>query len=107
MADAHNKKAGNKGDVWKHFVLTSVADALVSRKNKDQCFSYVDTHCSFGHFPLPAGGEWEKGIGRFYDKDWRLADHPYFVIERRERERGIYFGSWMIVKELVLSHGIL
>jgi 23S rRNA A2030 N6-methylase RlmJ len=31
MADAHHKKAGNKGDVWKHFVLASVADALMSR----------------------------------------------------------------------------
>lgn len=99
MADAHNRKAGNKGDVWKHFVLTTVVNALLTSKNADQSFSYVDTHCSLGAFSLVGADEWRKGIGRFFDNDWKLANHPYFEIERRASELGKYFGSWMIVKE--------
>jgi 23S rRNA A2030 N6-methylase RlmJ len=106
MADAHNRKAGNKGDVWKHFVLTAVVDALVTTKNADQSFSYVDTHCSLGTFSLVGTDEWKKGIGGFFDKDWKLADHPYFEIERRAYDQGKYLGSWTIVKELLRSHGL-
>jgi 23S rRNA A2030 N6-methylase RlmJ len=106
MADAHNRKAGNKGDVWKHFVLAAVADSLMSRKDSGQSFSYVDTYCSHGTFSLAGADEWKKGIGEFYVRDWSLADHPYFAIEQREREREIYLGSWMIVKELLRSHGL-
>ena len=105
MADAHNRKAGNKGDVWKHFALAAVADALMSRMDSGQSFSYVDTHCSHGTFSLVGADEWKKGVGEFYNKDWGLADHPYFAIEQREHEREIYLGSWMIVNELLRSHG--
>ncbi len=107
MADPHEPKAGNEGDVRKHFVLTAVVDVLLSRRSKGQSFSYVDTHCSLGSFSLSAARRWKRGIGRFYDKHWRLADHPYFEIERRERERGMYLGSWRIVKERVLLHGLI
>ena len=106
MADAHNRKAGNKGDVWKHFALAAVADALMSRMDSGQSFSYVDTHCSHGTFSLVGADEWKKGVGEFYNKDWGLADHPYFAIEQREHERETYLGSWMIVKELLRSHGL-
>ena len=106
MADAHNRKAGNKGDVWKHFVLAAVADALLAGRSSGQSFSYVDTHCSHGSFSLAGGDEWKKGIGVFYNRDWRLADHPYFEIERRASELGRYLGSWMIVRELLRSHGL-
>jgi len=105
MAYAHGKHAGNKGDVWKHFVLAVVADALMSRKSFGPSFSYVDTHCSLGTFPLVGVHEWKDGIGRFYDRDWRLADHPYFALERRACESKNYLGSWMIVKELLRSRG--
>ena len=106
MADAHHRKAGNKGDVWKHFALAAVVDALVTRENADQSFSYVDTHCSPGTFSLIGTDGWKKGIGGFFNKDWKLADHPYFEIERRAYELGKYLGSWMIVKELLRSHGL-
>ncbi len=106
MADAHNRKAGNKGDVWKHVLLASVADALMSAKSSGQSFSYLDTHCSHGSFSLAVGDEWKRGIGVYYNRDWRLADHPYFVIEQRAHEREVYLGSWMIVNELLRSHGL-
>jgi 23S rRNA A2030 N6-methylase RlmJ len=106
MADAHHRKAGNKGDVWKHFVLAAVVDALLTSEKAGQSFSYVDTHCSFGTFSLMGADEWKKGIGGFFDKDWKLADHPYFEIERRACELGNYLGSWMIVKALLRSHGL-
>jgi len=48
MADAYNRKAGNKGDGWKHFALTAVVGALVTSKTTDQSFSYVNSCCSPG-----------------------------------------------------------
>ena len=36
----HSSKAGNKGDVWKHFALVTVVDRLPS----SDTFRYVDTH---------------------------------------------------------------
>jgi 23S rRNA A2030 N6-methylase RlmJ len=104
MADAHNRKAGNKGDVWKHFILAAVVDSLLSRKNAEKSFSYVDTHCSLGSFSLLGANEWKRGIGGLLDKDWSLADHPYFAIERGAYAGETYFGSWMIVQELLRSH---
>jgi 23S rRNA A2030 N6-methylase RlmJ len=48
MAAAHDKKFGDKGDVWKHFVLADVVEALVAGESSGRSFSYVDTHCSLG-----------------------------------------------------------
>ena len=87
-------------------MLAAVADALLAAKSSGQSFSYVDTHCSHGSFSLVDGGEWKKGIGEFCGRDWRLADHPYFAIEQRARERDVYLGSWMIVKEILKSRGL-
>ncbi len=70
-------------------------------------FVYVDTHCSLGRFPLSSGGEWGNGIGRFYGKNWELSNHPYFAIENREGSRGLYLGSWALVREIAFSRGIL
>lgn len=107
MADAHNHKVGNKGDVWKHFVLSSVTDVLLSRHPASKPFLYVDSHCSLGRFSLPENGQWQHGIGLFYGRKWSLAKHPYFVIEQTAFTAcRSYLGSWYIVQSLLQSNNV-
>ena len=112
MADVHNDKVGNKGDVWKHFILSSVAHQLLSRHavsgpSVSAPFVYVDSHCSLGRFSLPEKGQWQEGIGLFYCRKWRLANRPYFVIEQTAFTAcRSYFGSWSIVQSLLRSHNV-
>ena len=40
----HTTKAGNAGDVWKHFILLTVADSLADTGQ----FTYVETHSGIG-----------------------------------------------------------
>jgi 23S rRNA A2030 N6-methylase RlmJ len=107
LADKHNQRVGNKADVWKHFILCGVVDALLRGHTDKQSFIYVDTHCSLGHFPLPENGQWKQGIGLFYGRKWPLADQPYFVIEQKayERDRS-YLGSWKLVESLLTARNI-
>ena len=63
LADLHDKKVGNKGDVWKHFILCGVADGLLQRHVEDLLFVYADSHCSLGNFMLPENGQWQRAIG--------------------------------------------
>lgn len=107
MADAHNHKVGNNGDVWKHFILSSVIDVLLSRHPPSRPFVYVDSHCSLGRFSLPEKGPWERGIGLFYDRKWRLANHPYFAIEQTAFTAcRSYLGSWSIVQSRLQSNNV-
>lgn len=107
MPDLHNKRAGNRGDVWKHFILASVAKELLSRHPANKPFVYVDTHCSLGPFRLQDKGEWQEGIGLFYDRQWPLGDHPYFAAQKKEfTENRSYLGSWAIVQELLRAHHV-
>lgn len=107
MADRHNDKVGNRGDVWKHFILCGVADSLLRGRVGNQPFVYADSHCSLGHFTLPESGQWQQGIGLFYRRKWPLADHPYFVMEQKgyETDRS-YLGSWKLVEELLAARSM-
>jgi 23S rRNA A2030 N6-methylase RlmJ len=107
MGDAHYRKVGNKGDVWKHFILCSVAEELISRHIGDRPFVYLDSHCSTGRFPLYPNSEWERGIGTLYDRDWSLSGHPYLQIERAAyADQKSYLGSWEIVRSLARLHNV-
>ena len=107
MADAHDHKSGNRGDVWKHFILCGVAHSLLQKHTKSRPFVYADSHCSLGKFTLPAHGEWERGIGLFYEKKWSLEDHCYFRIEQGAYdEDGSYLGSWRLVERLLAIENI-
>ena len=37
----HSKKAGNRGDVWKHAILTLIADHIEIKSEK---FIWLETH---------------------------------------------------------------
>lgn len=107
MADEHNDKVGNRGDVWKHFILCGVVDTLLRGRAENQPFVYAESHCSLGHFTLSENGQWEQGIGLFYLRKWPLADHPYFAMEQKAHEADhSYLGSWWLVEGLLAARGI-
>jgi 23S rRNA A2030 N6-methylase RlmJ len=59
----HCQKVGNKGDVWKHYVLCEVVEAILGQSLTR--FVYAETHCGRLSYALPKTGEWQVGIGRF------------------------------------------
>ncbi len=107
MTDLHNDRVGNRGDVWKHFILCGVVDTLLRKRADSQPFVYADTHCSLGHFTLNENGQWRQGIGQFYGRKWPLADHPYFAMERKAYTiYNSYLGSWKLVDGLLAARKI-
>ena len=60
MDYSHSRKAGNQGDVWKHAVVTAVAEAIEVGEE----VLYVEPHSGVPVHPLVAGGEWLQGAGR-------------------------------------------
>ncbi len=91
----HSTKAGNKGDVWKHFALLTVVDRLRSAGT----FRYVDTHAGAPQHQLVPGGEWEEGIGKVLDKCPALRRHSYPETAARWVEGGLYPSSWQFAVE--------
>lgn len=65
----HHFHAGNIADVFKHYVLLQVLDAL---RAKDKPFCVIDTHAGSGLYRLKPPGEFEQGIGRLWPVrgDW-------------------------------------
>lgn len=61
MAYDHSRKAGNRGDVWKHAVLVALADAI---KTDSDSFRYVESHAGAPLHELKDKGEWRRGVGR-------------------------------------------
>lgn len=55
----HSRKAGNRGDVWKHAVLVALADLIPVSTDT---FYYVDCHAGAPDYELRPGGEWERGV---------------------------------------------
>ena len=95
----HSSKAGNKGDVWKHFALATVVDRLPS----SDTFRYVDTHCGAPQHELRAGGEWEDGVGKVLDGCAALRRHGYIEVASRWVEGGLYPSSWRFAVECAAS----
>lgn len=61
----HSKKIGNKGDLIKHFALTTAVRQMATGQ---ESFSYLDVHSGRSSYDLPPSGEWKTGIGK-------LAEH--------------------------------
>jgi len=62
----HSNKIGNRGDVVKHAVLAAVVDRLL--QDDDKPFTYIETHTGRSEYILPEGGEWRKGIRKFWKR---------------------------------------
>jgi 23S rRNA (adenine2030-N6)-methyltransferase len=95
----HSKKAGNKGDVWKHFILLECVDRLLRENDDRSCtFEYWETHCGEGSYTLGPKGEWRSGIGKFLPAKGSLANHPYFrLLGAPLCPNSVYPGSWRLV----------
>ncbi|OOZ37459.1 23S rRNA (adenine(2030)-N(6))-methyltransferase RlmJ [Solemya velesiana gill symbiont] len=103
MSYDHSTKAGNRGVVWKHYILLTVLDDLVSQAEPDS-FSYLDTHAGSGLYRLDDCCSWQEGIGRI-DSQVR-GEHPYFTIASSYLDRGYYPGSWRLVHHYLKQHHI-
>ena len=91
MAYDHAKKAGNQGDVWKHFVLVTLADKLP--ENSDTVH-YIECHAGAPIHKLKQPGEWQNGIGKII-KD-AMCNGPY-VEAARKWFPAQYPASWVFV----------
>ena len=106
---SHGDKAGNRADVWKHFVLLSLVRELVERRAfLGDPIHYVESHAGAGRYPLIDGGAWEEGAGRLLAAvPEALRAHPYLRLLdaalHPEAERPAYPGSWYLVGQYLDS----
>ncbi len=97
---SHSKKAGNRGDVWKHFVLLTVVEGMMKSPTAatKPCFRYRETHAGAGRFCLREKGEWRLGVGSILPPAATLRTHPYFqALGEAVGPGDIYSGSWDFV----------
>jgi len=93
----HTRKAGNRGDVWKHFTLLETVRALSSTLPAGSVFRYFETHAGGGTYVLQERGEWQSGIGRD-GVALQYGRHPFFRIQPAGATPGdVYHGSWHLV----------
>ncbi len=101
MAYDHYRKAGNPGDVWKHFILLSVVEALVEEgATPGRVFRYMETHCGAPRHRLGENGEWRNGVGAVLPPIASLGNHPYLQVLSKDVGVGKdYPGSWALVAQ--------
>ena len=95
----HAEKAGNAGDVWKHFILLAITEALIKERSpssQSALFVYVDTHAGKGRYCLPPKGDWRWGLGTIRPHLQEHAEWPYFRLLSRF-DANVYPGSWHLV----------
>ena len=95
MAHDHARKAGNRGDVWKHFTLVAVVDRLVATDG----FRYVDTHSGAPFYKLGQTGEWKRGIGKVLDECGTLRSHGYIEVAANLVKNRSYPSAWQFVAD--------
>ena len=91
MAYDHARKAGNRGDVWKHFGLVSLAEEMTL----GEVCRYDDLHAGAPIHQLLPGGEWEKGIGEVLRRC--SLQHPYFATAKAFVQERRYPAGWMLI----------
>lgn len=98
----HNRYAGNKGDLWKHFILNEVVTHLSPHH-------ILDSHGGFGFYHLQPGHEWKRGLGEISHQQRLMAADAigngwFMEIWRRYQESATYLGSW---SQLLTQFGLL
>jgi 23S rRNA A2030 N6-methylase RlmJ len=89
----HSRKAGNRGDVWKHSLLLELADVLPTRSG---VFKYVESHSGSPVHELRPGGEWERGV-RSIVRETAARDSEYAAAARDWLRAKRYPASWLFV----------
>jgi len=67
MPYTHSTKVGNVGDIAKHPLVARLVEHL-SNRGVSPTFTYAETHTGRPTYVLERNGEWQDGIGRFYNK---------------------------------------
>ena len=111
----HGDHAGNRADVWKHAILSSVVFHLCARVSKG-AFRYFESHCGGPAHVLPENGEWREGIARALPRrdDVELQGLCYFDQFGAELGPGgchlgpgsLYPASWLQVAQLLSRWGL-
>ena len=94
MAYNHSRKAGNRGDVWKHSVLVALADAM---RGNGGPFRYVECHAGAPIHELSENGEWRSGAGTVTRTP--CGDCRYAAVARDWLARKRYPASWVFVAD--------
>ncbi len=98
----HSYHAGNIADVFKHYVLIQVLQAL---HKKPSPFCVIDSHAGSGVYALHAPGEFEHGIGRLWPHRaaWPALAAYFAVIEKLNPDGQLlhYPGSPFIIRDFL------
>lgn len=98
----HSYHAGNIADVFKHYVLSQVLQAL---HKKPASFCVIDTHAGSGVYALRSPGEFEQGIGRLWPNRaaWPALAAYFAVIEKLNPDGPLqyYPGSPYIIRDFL------
>ena len=92
----HHKYAGNKGDLWKHFILHEVLAGL----NLKPKARVLDSHAGSGIYQLQHAGQWARGLGEIdegglsFSKLRSRSSWLDFIWTHFKKDQ-IYFGSWV------------
>ena len=91
----HSKKAGNRGDVWKHFILTVLARNITLDSDS---IHYVDCHAGAPFHHLIKGGEWQHGVKHLIDN--ATNDNAYVnTVKKYWPEK--YPSGWLLVANVL------
>ncbi len=111
----HGDHAGNRADVWKHAILSSVVFHLCARVSKG-AFRYFESHCGGPAHVLPENGEWREGIARALPKRDETALHGLCYFDQFGADLGpgschlgpgsLYPGSWLQVAQMLGRWGL-
>ncbi len=101
----HRTKAGNQGDLLKHFILFS---ALNDIKRISSSIRYLDVHAGYPCYHLHGTGAWQQGIGRFVDSfssapvpQSRLNDFFNLLTDNSGHLKTEYSGSTTLVSQIL------
>ena len=91
----HSEKAGNRGDVWKHFILTVLARNITLDSDS---IHYVDCHAGAPFHHLIKGGEWQHGVKHLIDN--ATNDNAYVnIVKKYWPEK--YPSGWLLVANVL------
>jgi 23S rRNA A2030 N6-methylase RlmJ len=88
----HARKAGNRGDVWKHAILMLIADSIPIRNDE---FHWLEGHAGAPIHRLHLGGEWQRGIGSILT----TKNLAYVTRAADFVRKGLYPAGWLLAAE--------
>ena len=91
----HSRKAGNRGDVWKHFILTVLARNISSGSDS---IHYIDCHAGAPVHTLSKGAEWQHGVKCLIDRE---TNDSFYVDIVKKYWPEKYPSGWLIVANVL------